>query len=542
MRASEELYRQALKLQEETSGPLASETLMVLNDLASLIERAGRLREAQVMFKSLYQLYEVKGHDDPNTMAAAHNLGLCYHNQGRLNEAEHIYHIALEPSEQRLGIENVGTLKTLSNLATTVDHQGRLEEARVLYEKALPSFIKVLGFDHFLTIRLRCNLAGLRRQQGAFKQAEDMVRGCLDVVAQLYGREHYETIAVLYDLGEVLYAKGDLESANKAFEEAIGLSVDDLKDHPVTFRFIDASGVARRGMGHLKAAENMSKNAYDRFHKMLGWVDPYTLVAANDYGELLHAEGKYQDARQLYQKCHDTLQELLGKQHPHYLMTTNNLGRLCWAVGTDNALDYFDEAYRGLDSIAGSDHFCTLTVALNQARTRAARGDFEYAESAISIIQSKLQLSIGDKHPLVFACDLIMALVAASKGGPKSLVLARNHFTRATDQAHEAELTHSADYYLGICLLVLVLKLLGSDEETVKRYTDRLDPLSDDVRDLSPWVIPGHGAVSVSDFVAMNPKLFRWNPCIPLALGEHFRFRWGRKCCWREAEKVQIGA
>ncbi|KAI1422369.1 hypothetical protein F5Y12DRAFT_799651 [Xylaria sp. FL1777] len=496
MRVSEKLHRQAYQLQEETLGPQASETLEVLNDLASVIERSGRLKDAEVLFKLLYQLYEARGHDNPNTMAAAHNLGLCYHNQGRLNEAEHIYHIALQPSEQKLGIEDVGTLKTLSNLATTVDHQGRLEEAQGLYEKALPSFIKVLGFDHFLTIRLRCNLAALRRQQGAFKQAEEMVRGCLDVLTQLYGRENHETIAVIYDLGEVLHAKGDLESANKAFEEVISLSTDDLEEHPVTFRFLDASGVVLREMGDLKAAETMSKTAYDRFNNMLGWVDPYTLVAANDYGELLHAQGKYEDARQLYGKCKDTMQELLGERHPHYLMVTNNLGRLCWAVGNDNALAYFDEAHRGLDSIVGSDHFCTLTIALNRARTRAARGDFEYAESSITNIQSKLRQSIAHEHPLVFACDLVMAMVVATKGGPESLTLARDYFTRATDQAQGAGFTHSADYYLGICLLVLVLKLLGSDEETVKIYTDGLDPLSDAVRRLSPWNIPGHGAVS----------------------------------------------
>lgn len=542
MRVSEELHRQAFELQKETSGPQASETLEVLNDLASVIERRGRLKEAEVMFNSLYQLYEVNGHDNPNTMAAAHNLGLCYHNQGQLNKAEHIYRIALQPSKQRLGIEDVGTLKTLSNLATTVDHQGRLDEAQGLYEKALPSFIKVLGFDHFLTIRLRCNLAGLRRQQGAFKQAEEMVRGCLDVLTQLYSRENHEAIAVIYDLGEVLHAKGDLESAHKAFEEAISLSVGDLEDHPLTFRFLDASGVVLREMGILKAAETMSKNAYDRFQKMLGWVDPYTLVAANDYGELLHAQGKYEDAWQLYGKCKDTMQELLGKRHSHYLMATNNLGRLCWALENDNALEYFDEAYRGLDSIVGPDHFCTLTVALNQARTRAACGDFECAESTINNVQRKLRQSIAHEHPLVFACDLIMAMVVAAKGGPESLVLARDHFTKATDQAHEAGFTHSADYYLGICLLVLILKLLGSDEETVKIYSDRLDPLSDAVRRLSPWNIPGHNAVSVSDFLALDPKLFRWSPFIPLALGEQFRFRWGRKCCWREAEKVQIGA
>ncbi|KAK5633886.1 hypothetical protein RRF57_009600 [Xylaria bambusicola] len=542
MRVSEELHRQALKLQEEISGPQALETLTVLKDLASLIERVGRLKEAEALFHSLYQLYTARGVGDPTAIAAAHNLGLCYHNQGRLNEAEHIYHTALQLSKRQLGVEDVGTLKTLSNLATTVDHQGRLQDAGALYDKALPLFIKVLGFDHFLTIRLRCNIASLRRQQGAFKQAEDMIRGCLDAVTELFGRGNNETIAVLYDLGEVLHEKGELGSAIKTFEEAIDLCVGDQKDHPLTFRYLDASGVVRREMGHLQAAGTMSKNAYTRFYEMLGWVDPYTLVAANDYGEVLHAQGKHKDAWELYRRCQGTLRDILGKQHPHYLMATNNLGRLCWVTNSNDALGYFDEAHKGLTSVAGSDHFCTLTVALNQARTRAARGEFAYAESAIVNIKSKLRLSIMDEHPLNFACDLVMALVAASKGDPESLVLAKDHFARATDQAYDGGFTYSADYYLGTCLLVLTLKILGSDEEAVKKYTDRLDPASNAVRHLSPWVIPGHGPMSLTDFVTMDPKLFCWSPYIPLSFGEHFRFRWGRKCCWREGEKVQISA
>ncbi|KAI0111281.1 hypothetical protein GGR51DRAFT_72276 [Nemania sp. FL0031] len=540
LKKAEEFLRQALRLRESTSGPEAPETLEVMNHLASVIERAGRLKEAETMFESLYNRYGVKGYDNPNTMAAAHNLGLCYHNQGRLIDAERMYQAALYPSESQLGIEHVGTLKTLSNLAATLDHQGRLDEAQSLYDKVLPAFIKVLGFDHFLTVRLRGNIAGLRRQQGAFKQAEDMIKGCQDVVTRLYGYEHFETIAVLYDLGEILHAKGDIQAADHAYGEAVDLCVGNLAGHPVSFRFIDASGVAKREMGHLKEAKQMSQKAYDCFREMLGWDDPYTLVAANDHGELLHAEGKYEEAREMYKKCLVSLEKLVGKKHPHYLMVTNNLGRVYWALGTDTPLDYFDESYWGLDDLLGPNHFCTLTVGLNRARTRAAYGEFESARKAVQTIEDKLRASIGDGHPLVMACELILGLVATSQGGLESFGLARKHFTSAIEVAQKVGYTHSSNYFLAICFLVLVLRELGAEDDTVRRYSNLIDPSLPTVQALSPWFIPGHGAMSVYDFLVTKPRTFQWTTYIPLATGENMRLRWGRKCCWRETEKAHI--
>ncbi|KAI1145269.1 hypothetical protein F4825DRAFT_467478 [Nemania diffusa] len=465
---AKDLFRQALTLRESTFGPDALETL--------------ELKEAELI-----------GYEYAGTIVAAHNLGLCYHNQGPLYPS----------GEQRESIEGIGTLKTLSNLAATIDHQGRLNEAQSLCDKALPEFIKILGFDHFLTVRLRGNIADLLRQQGAFMQAEDMIKG-------------FETITILYELGEVLHAKGDLQAANNAYEEAIGLC------------FLDAS------------AEEMSRKAYNRFHQMLGWDDPYTLVAANDFGEVLYAEGKYEEAQDIFEKCLVSLGKLVGKQHPHYLMVTNNLGRTSWALGTGEPLDYFDEVYRGLDSLLGPNHFCTFTVGLNQARARAARGEFEPAREVIRTIQNKLQASISDGYHLIMVCDLILGLVAVSEGGPKAFLLARKHLINAIEIARKAEQTHSADYFLGICLLVLVLRELKADGVTIRRYSDQLDSSSPAIQAPSPWFIPGHGAVSVHDFLVMEPKALNWARYIPLATGENIRLRWGRKCCWREAEKVQI--
>ncbi|KAI0415331.1 hypothetical protein F5X98DRAFT_376929 [Xylaria grammica] len=221
-------------------------------------------------------------------------------------------------------------------------------------------------------------------------------------------------------------------------------------------------------------------------------------------------------------------------------MVTKNLGRICWALGTNDPLDYFDEAYRGFDSLVGLGHFCTLTIALNRARTQAARGEFEHAYEAIGTIQNKLYSSIGDEFPLTLAGEIVLGLVAASRGEPGSFILAKKYFTNAVETARGLGLTYGSDYFLGLCLLVLVLKELAADEDTMRRYSTLLDPSSTAIQDLSPWCMPGHGTMSVSDFLDMDPEAFQWTTYIPLAIGENVRLRWGRKCCWPEADKAQI--
>lgn len=535
------LARRTLMLREKVLGPESQETLEAMNNLAVVIERAGKLQEAENMFKSIYKRNQkVSGPTDANTLAAAHNLALCYANKGRLFDAEKMYKIALEPSEKHLGLDDVGTLKTLGNLAATVDHQGRLEEAQLLYEKALPLFIKVMGFDHFLTLRLRSNIAGLRRQQGSFEQAEEMIKGCYTAVTKLYGVNNFESLAVLYELGEVLHAKGDLQTAQDTYDQIMGLFSGDMMDHPVALRFVDASGIVVREMGHLESAEKKSHQAYQRFHQLLGWDDPYTLVAANDYAELLHAQGKYDQAHSLYENCRRSMGKLLGKQHPHYLMTTNNLGRLSRVMDIHDPMEFFNEAHEGFSHLLGADHYCTLTVSLNIAQMRFKRGEFEQAVSAVEHIHQTMKVCISDKHPSVLACDLALGMMLASQGDDESLIRAKDHFLSAVEGAMYTGCTKGVDYFIGLSLLVLLLKSVQADDQTIEHFSKEIDRNSDTIRGLSPLNIPTMGRIHIQDFSRLDPKTFDWTTYIPLASAETTRLRWGRKTCWREAERVQI--
>jgi tetratricopeptide (TPR) repeat protein len=60
---------------------------------------------------------------------------MLYESQGRYDEAEPLYHRALEVREQVLGKEHPDTLSSINNLAELYKAQGRYEEAEPLLRR-----------------------------------------------------------------------------------------------------------------------------------------------------------------------------------------------------------------------------------------------------------------------------------------------------------------------------------------------------------------------------------------------------------------------
>ena len=91
---------------------------------------------------------EQTGSDADRIATAANNLGLLYHDQGRLAEAQVLYGRALTNWEARFGPEHEQVAAALNNLAEIADAEGDWAEAEPLYERVLAIERKVLGAAH----------------------------------------------------------------------------------------------------------------------------------------------------------------------------------------------------------------------------------------------------------------------------------------------------------------------------------------------------------------------------------------------------------
>ena len=132
---------------------------------------AAHYAEAEQLLQRALREAEQAGPDDARVATAANNLGLLYHDQGRLQEAQSLYTRALAKWEQHLGPEHEDVAAALNNLAEIAHAEGDWGRAEPLYERVLAIERKVLGAAHpDVAISLN-NLAELYRKQGQIGRA-----------------------------------------------------------------------------------------------------------------------------------------------------------------------------------------------------------------------------------------------------------------------------------------------------------------------------------------------------------------------------------
>lgn len=110
------------------------------------------------------------GPNHVSTLNAMDNLGSCYHEQGRLDEAEELLLRALAGYKKTLGKEalNASLLNAVYNLGVLYYHQRKLDEVEQMLERALAGYQEVYGRSHDKTIDASKWLERVRSKIGKF--------------------------------------------------------------------------------------------------------------------------------------------------------------------------------------------------------------------------------------------------------------------------------------------------------------------------------------------------------------------------------------
>ena len=88
-----------------------------MNQVGSMLEEQGRIEEAEILFhRALTGRERVSGIDHPSTLIIVGNLGSIYQDQGQLEKAELFFQRAYEGCERVLGLDDPETLTAMCNL------------------------------------------------------------------------------------------------------------------------------------------------------------------------------------------------------------------------------------------------------------------------------------------------------------------------------------------------------------------------------------------------------------------------------------------
>jgi tetratricopeptide (TPR) repeat protein len=328
--------QQALRIAEVVWGTQHSETASLLNDLADVFTRQGKLEQAEsLLLRSLAQRKELRGAEHGEVAESLYYLGELYFDQGKYQQAEPFYLQALAIWENPSGAGRMNTAQrlahTLNVLAFLYYQIGRFEQIESLYQRALHIQETQLGPDHPETAESLSGLAAfLYRVQENYERAEQLLHravqireqalgaehpllaNSLGILAQLltlqeryveaeplhlralrireeiYGPEHHETAYSLNDLAVFYERQGKYEQAERLFLRALQIREQGLGSaHPYVARNLTLLAQFYQVRGQLKRAEPLVARALAIFEQALGPDHRETIQARESYTQLL---------------------------------------------------------------------------------------------------------------------------------------------------------------------------------------------------------------------------------------------------------------
>lgn len=353
-----------------------------LGNLAFVLEVEGKLEEAETLFRQALALNrKLLEKEHPQLGVCLSRFGTVLNAQGKLPEAEAVYREAVAIQTKLLGKKGLGLAPevelawTLYYLSEVLEKEGKVSEADATLGEAVATISKVVSADHPDRVMLVGNWIRLNGRHGRLAEA----KAILDQQRKLRGDEHLDVAQSLDNLADALGEQGKHVEAESNLRDALAIRIKLLgEDHPDVARSLENVGIALAYQGKYAEAEAMHRQALTMRKKLLGDEDP---VVANSLYFLASActrTGKQGEALLLYKEVLKLNTANLGERHRLTLGAMSNLARAY--RNTDDlvhALPLFEETLRLMRlRLKADDPFIPITMDnLASAYRKAGRRD-----------------------------------------------------------------------------------------------------------------------------------------------------------------------
>jgi tetratricopeptide (TPR) repeat protein len=233
---AEELVMRVTEKSKTQHGQEHPDTLISMNNLATIYTYQERLKEAEELFVQTIELSEkILGAGHPSTLRIMINLARVLGDQEKYEEAEATSRKTLAQYEQAHGTDHPDTLRIMIELARILEDQEKYEEAEAIRTKTLALFEKVHGTDHPDTLNVMSDLAGMLEGQGKYEEAEAISNKMLPQFEKVLGHEHLDTLRCVYGLARLLANRGCYDESLALYDRAYaGYKITLGKEHSTT--------------------------------------------------------------------------------------------------------------------------------------------------------------------------------------------------------------------------------------------------------------------------------------------------------------------
>jgi len=392
----------ALETRRRVLGEMHADTMMSINNMASILEQQGRESEAEVLYReAVEKRKKVLGMDHHDTLSSMGNLGNLLRDQRKFDEAEPLLRQSLDGMRRVMGPAHRDTLIAMNTYGFLLIDTGKVKEAEPYWREAYEIGSREFGADDRDVLVWTNNMGGLLGSLGRHGESEPYYRKAMEGTRRVHGLEHPNSIGCVMSYGNVLVSLGRFGDAEAYFREALAVRERTLgKDHRDTLESMWKLGNALRAQVKYAEAEVYLRESLEGKRRTLGMEHPSTLVGVGALARLCVDQGKVAEGESLYRESLEVSTRVVGKENPNRLVDLVNLGSLLMKEGRmEEAAPLIVECLEIRERVFGPDHPETLIALSNMARLLELQMKTVEAEAMFRDVLSRFRRLQGDNHP-----------------------------------------------------------------------------------------------------------------------------------------------
>lgn len=217
-------------------------------------------------------------------------------------------------------------MSTLASEAENCFDSGAYEQAETLHERLLKLREELHGKISAEYATDLSRLAVVRMARGRVESALPALEEAQAIMRLSKGENHADYAAILHNLAALYKARGLLEEAEPLYTESLSIRRKELGDgHPAYASSLNGLALLYEAMGRLDEAAPLLFEASDVRSTVLGDEHPASVASLENLARVLAATGDNRTALELYEQVVAIRRGELGAKHPAYASSLNNL-------------------------------------------------------------------------------------------------------------------------------------------------------------------------------------------------------------------------
>jgi len=314
-----ELDEESIGLFQKEFGPVDSQTLRVMQNLASDYGRCCQYGRARELFRQVFLLMSepAAGVSPGDLLTAWSGLAWVVRCSGSYTEARDVGEDASDYARENVGPEHLATLRSLIGLSITLRLTGNAdEEALEIASQVHGVCQRVRGENHPDTLAAAINLANMQRTMGQIDEALKLTEETVRHYPDIFGETHPYTYGCNGNLALLLRLKGDPAGARRLNESALaGLDLRLTRDHDYSLAVAMNLASDLAALGEADQARALGEDTLERIRRVLGTDHPFALGCAANLALDLRADGAEDLADSLSAETASRYAAVLGADH-----------------------------------------------------------------------------------------------------------------------------------------------------------------------------------------------------------------------------------